>query len=46
MESMEMVRLFLGAFARFLLNPLFWLVVLLMASQYSCVAAALSCRFS
>ncbi|MBS3885703.1 MAG: PDZ domain-containing protein [Dethiobacter sp.] len=38
MESMEMVRLFLGAFARFLLNPLFWLVVLLMASQYSRVA--------
>ncbi len=38
MESMEMVRLFFGAFASFLLNPLFWLVVLLMASQYGRVA--------
>lgn len=38
MEFLEMVRLFLGAFAGFLLNPLFWLVVLLMASQYSRVA--------
>ncbi|MBS3990304.1 MAG: PDZ domain-containing protein [Dethiobacter sp.] len=35
---MELVRLFLGAFASFLLNPLFWLVVLLITSQYGRVA--------
>ncbi|MBT9168027.1 MAG: Cell division topological determinant MinJ [Syntrophomonadaceae bacterium] len=33
-----MVRLFLGAFTSFLLNPLYWLVALLMASQYGRVA--------
>lgn len=38
MEFMVMVRLFFGTFVLFPLNFLFWLVVLLMASQYKRVA--------
>ncbi|EEG77855.1 PDZ domain-containing protein [Dethiobacter alkaliphilus] len=38
MEFMQIVRLFLGTYAMFPLNILFWIVVLLITSQYRRVA--------